>query len=149
MKVTAGSWPQSTGSYKTTLRQEDIKNDREYASEMETDPFTDPDMDALSESLKALSSKNSEKSGSGGFKAKASAPDDSVGQLASMLASAGGLQSHAGSDQSKDVGSCQRGQGCQKDCPDDQEDGKTDQTDPKEADAPGQGRTIRDTAAKG
>ena len=109
MKVTAGSWPQSTGSYKTTLRQEDIKNDREYASEMETDPFTDPDMDALSESLKALSSKNSEKSGSGGFKAKASAPD----------------------------------------CPDDQEDGKTDQTDPKEADAPGQGRTIRDTAAKG
>ena len=88
MKVTAGSWPQSTGSYKTTLRQEDIKNDREYASEMETDPFTDPDMDALSESLKALSSKNSEKSGSGGFKAKASAPDDSVGQLASMLARA-------------------------------------------------------------
>lgn len=88
MKVTAGSWQQNAGSYKTTLRQEDVKKDMEYANEMEADPFTDPDMDALSESLKALSSQNSEKSGSGGFKAKASAPDDSVGQLASMLARA-------------------------------------------------------------
>ena len=52
------------------------------------DLFSDPDMDALSDSLKALSSPNSEKSGSGGFKVKSSAPDDSVGQLAAMLARA-------------------------------------------------------------
>lgn len=88
MKVTAGSWPRDAGPYKTTLRQEDAKNDAEHTKEADMEPFTDPDMDALSDSLKALSSPNSEKSGSGGFKVKSSAPDDSVGQLAAMLARA-------------------------------------------------------------
>ena len=88
MKVTANGWPQDTSSYKTTLRQEDVKSNTEHVKEADMDLFSDPDMDALSDSLKALSSPNSEKSGSGGFKVKSSAPDDSVGQLAAMLARA-------------------------------------------------------------
>ena len=78
MKVTANGWPQDTSSYKTTLRQEDVKSNTEHVKEADMDLFSDPDMDALSDSLKALSSPNSEKSGSGGFKVKSSAPDDSV-----------------------------------------------------------------------
>ncbi len=88
MKVTANGWPQDTSSYKTTLRQEDVKSNTEHVKEADMDLFSDPDMDALSDSLKALSSPNSEKSGSGGFKVKSSAPDASVGQLAAMLARA-------------------------------------------------------------
>ncbi len=70
MKVTANGWPQDTSSYKTTLRQEDVKSNTEHVKEADMDLFSDPDMDALSDSLKALSSPNSEKSGSGGFKVR-------------------------------------------------------------------------------
>lgn len=90
MKVTAKNWQQDVSSamYKTTLRQANAENDKELIPETEDNLLTEPDVDALSDSLKALSAKSPENSGSDKFKVKSSAPDDSVGELASMLARA-------------------------------------------------------------
>lgn len=90
MKVTSESWRQNSGRimYQSSLRGQNAENDTKNVKEAENGLFAEPDMDTLSSSLKALSAQDSEKSGSNNFRMKSSAPDDSVGQLAAMLARA-------------------------------------------------------------
>ncbi len=84
MKVTERSWPADAGRtiYEPAITRKNGKDTKKAAS-----PAKDPDMDRLSESLKALS-KPASKDSENKFKMKSSKPDDSVGQLASMLARA-------------------------------------------------------------
>ena len=90
MKVTARSWPadadskiySSASSLKTGKAKEDRSSDKEALSSEK-----DREAERLLDSLKALSASSSKESGSN-FKMKASKPEDSVGQLAAMLARA-------------------------------------------------------------
>ena len=83
MKVTAKSWFQDTSSQmysSSSQKEEDTKKTELLQAK-------DQDSDRLLDSLKALSTSPTKKENSN-FKMKSSKPDDSVGQLASMLARA-------------------------------------------------------------
>lgn len=84
MKVSARNWPRESKDvlYQTSLQKADDGKTQEKEAEvpayLDTDKF---------ESFPKFFGQDNEKSGSG-FKMKSSTPDDSVGQLASMLARA-------------------------------------------------------------
>ncbi|NBH70872.1 hypothetical protein D3Z51_02270 [Clostridiaceae bacterium] len=84
MKVTDKSWSSDASRtiYEPAVTRENNKDTKKAAASQ----AKDPDMDLLSESLKALS-KPASKENNSNFKMK-SKTDDSVGQLASMLARA-------------------------------------------------------------
>ena len=90
MKVTSEYGQQSLRSigYPSAPSSKETTDKVSEEPEKETSLWTEPDMDTLSDSLKSLSANQSDQSGAGNFKVKSSSPDDSVGELASMLARA-------------------------------------------------------------
>lgn len=97
MKVTAKGWSADASNYiyaaaPSPKEAEDTKKTvgskiTEDNKTKENNKTKDPDTDRLLESLKSLSTSSAKKENSN-FKMKSSMPDDSVGQLASMLARA-------------------------------------------------------------
>lgn len=89
MKVTSESRHQELRNIQrpSALPPKEAADHTESAKDSKASLGTEPDLDTFSDSLKSQSSDNTEKSG-GNFKAKSSAPDDSVGELAAMLARA-------------------------------------------------------------
>lgn len=90
MKVTSEYGQQSLRSigYQPAPSSKETTDKVSEEQEKENSLWTEPDMDTLSDSLKSLSANQSEQSGAGNFKVKSSSPDNSVGELASMLARA-------------------------------------------------------------
>ncbi|MCI9104607.1 MAG: hypothetical protein HFG56_05895 [Lachnospiraceae bacterium] len=83
MKVTARSWSADASSqiYSSSSQKEEDTKKAEYRR------TEDPDTDRLLDSLKSLSTSSAKKENNN-FKMRSTKPEDSVGQLASMLARA-------------------------------------------------------------